>query len=215
MPWPATHVLIAEKAFIPHFSHLDKQAFIIGTCFPDIRYLAKIDRKLTHFNHLSLAEIKLLPAFYAGVQFHSLTDTAWNAYVHQHKARLFSVVPHNHAMLHTLKIFQDKYLYHRTGGWSQLAALFDLILPEEHEFGIPEDTLRAWHTVLASYLSKSPTYADLDMLQLTLPASLVEEIRRNYEAYEADPVLQEIMTGFYDATEGFLSSDTPNKLPTS
>lgn len=205
MPWPATHVLIAEKSFKPHFSHLDKQAFLIGTCFPDIRYLAQIDRKLTHFNSLSLAEIQLQPAFQAGVQFHSLTDAAWNAYVHKHKARLFTVIPHNRAMFHTLKILQDKYLYPQFEGWSQMAALFDLILPEERNFGIPENTLRAWHTVLANYLSKTPTYGDLDMLALTLPASLVKEIRCYYQAYEADPVTQEIMTGFYDAVEGFLN----------
>jgi len=48
MPWPATHILIAEKVYDQYFSHLDRKDFLLGTSFPDIRYPAKLNRHQTH-----------------------------------------------------------------------------------------------------------------------------------------------------------------------
>ena len=204
MPWPVTHILIAEKTFETHFHHLNRTAFILGTCFPDIRYPAQVERERTHFNHITLEGIKAKPAFNAGMHFHSLTDTAWNSYVHQHRVRLFSAIPHNSAVLHTLKILQDKYLYHMYQNWGKITVMFETILAEEYDFGIPEVVLGGWHTLLAEYLSKSPAYDDLQMLNLTLPKDLVEDIRRYYLAYQDHPIVQEIMIGFYDSAAQYL-----------
>lgn len=192
-----------------YFRHLDKRAFIIGTCFPDIRYLAKIERKRTHLNHLSLAEIQSQPSFYAGLHFHSLMDAAWNTYVHQHREWLISEIPHNAAMFHTLKILQDKYLYHKFMGWEQLTAHFGRILPEEREFGLPEGILQQWHLSLANYLRKPPDFDDLAMLEATLPKVMVQEIRGYYQAYVTNPVLVELMSEFYNASEQLLMEDIP------
>lgn len=211
MPWPATHILIAEKVFEPCFSHLDKSAFIIGTCFPGIRYLAKIERKQTHFNHLSLDEIQSQPAFHAGLHFHSLTDAAWNAYVHQHRERLFSEIPHNAAMFHTIKVLQDRYLYHKFMGWEQLTDYFGRVLPEEREFGLPEVILQQWHMALANYLGKPPNFDDLEMLEATLPKELVQEIRGYYQAYLTNPILEVLMVEFYNAAEQLLMDTVPSK----
>ncbi len=82
--------------------------------------------------------------------------------------------------------------------------MFETILAEEYEFGIPEVVLRGWHTLLAEYLSKSPAYDDLEMLNLTLPKDLVEDIRRYYLAYQDHPIVQEIMIGFYDSAAQYL-----------
>jgi hypothetical protein len=209
MPWPATHILIAEQVYSTYFSHLEKAAFILGTSFPDIRYLAKIDRNLTHINHLPLEEIQDQTPFTAGLYFHSLTDAAWNAYIRKHGERLFTLVPHNRAMFHTLKILQDKYLYPQFEGWTQVSALFTDILPEERLFGIPEDLLQGWHAALAAYLAKPPRFEDLTMLQLTLPAPLVREISTYYRAYGLNPDLQEIMTHFFDVAEELLIEVSP------
>jgi hypothetical protein len=74
MPWPVTHILTAEIYYNGFFSHLDHKAFIIGTCFPDIRYPARLDRKSTHIKHLPLSDIQSQPAFRAGLLFHSYVD---------------------------------------------------------------------------------------------------------------------------------------------
>lgn len=207
MPWPATHILIAEKVFDQFFSHLDRNAFLIGTCFPDIRYPAKIKRQRTHIYNLTLSNIRAQPAFQAGLCFHSMVDGVWNGYVGELSETLFSVVPHDRAMLHTLKILQDKYLYPLYAGWDQIAAFFESVLPEERTFGIDENMLQRWHQMLAFYLHKPPDLEDLQMLSVSLPGELVDQISHYYQLYEHHPTLQRIMTGFYTDFTTYLRMD--------
>lgn len=207
MPWPATHILIAEKVFDTFFSHLDKKAFIIGTCFPDIRYPARIERGQTHLMNLSLAAIQVQPAFQAGLAFHSMVDGVWNGYVQAFSDTLFSVVPHNRAMLHVLKVLQDKYLYPTYDRWDQAADCFATVLAEERSFGIDEWMLHRWHDMLAYYLRKPPSKDDLQMLSISLPGDLVKKICHYYQEYENHPTLQHIMTGFYTDFESFLNKE--------
>jgi len=207
MPWPATHILIAEKVFDTFFSHLEKKAFIIGTCFPDIRYPARIEREQTHLKNLSLKVIQAKPAFQAGLSFHSMVDGVWNGYVQLHSETLFSVAPHNRAMLHVLKILQDQYLYPFYDRWDQVTTYFGNVLPEERSFEIDEEMLQKWHEMLVYYLQKPPSKADLQMLSISLPGDLINKINHYYQIYENHPTIQHIMTEFYTDFESLLSEN--------
>ena len=55
-----------------------------------------------------------------------------------------------------------------------------------------------WHDVLAYYLSKPPTIDDLEMLHISLPSEVIEEIRRYYLAYQENTALKSSMIGFYN-----------------
>lgn len=50
MAAPITHVALTEKIFNNIFHNYDKKEFIIGTSFPDIRYLGTIDREKTRLS---------------------------------------------------------------------------------------------------------------------------------------------------------------------
>lgn len=204
MPWPATHILIAEKFFDQHFGHLNRKHFILGTCFPDIRYPAKIERGLTHFSSVSLSEIQSQSAFKAGLLFHSLVDGMWNIYIGEHEARLLSEIPHNRPMFHTMKILQDYYLYGKLDDWQRVTSYFGSVLPEEHTFGIIDTMVTRWHEMLGHYLLKPPNIEDLTMLSVSLPAALVGEIRTYYQQYQENATLIEILPGFYDQAERLL-----------
>jgi len=206
MPWPATHILIAEKVFDRYFSHLNHAHFILGTCFPDIRYPAKIERQLTHFDAVTLGEVQSQSAFKAGLSFHSLVDGMWNAYIHEHEVHLFTELPHNRAMFHTLKILQDRYLYSKIHDWQPIVNYFNDTLPEERDFNVNENMLQRWHAMLAHYLGKPPVIDDLKMLNLSLPAELVGEIESYYRQYQEHPVLKEVMVGFYDQADSLINS---------
>lgn len=136
-----------------------------------------------------------------------MVDGVWNGYVGAFAETLFSVVPHDQAMLHTLKILQDKYLYDKYAEWDQIAALFESVLPEERTFDIDEEMLLRWHKMLAYYLQKPPCIDDLKMLSISLPMDLVDEIRHYYQAYEHHPTVKRIMTGFFTDFEAFLRTD--------
>lgn len=204
MPWPVTHILVAEKLYEQHFSHLDWKKFILGNCFPDIRYPAKINRKRTHFKDIPLEEIQSQSSFHAGVLFHSMVDHFWNLHVREHRQGLFLEIPHNQPMIHTMKILQDRYLYTKENGWREIAGFFDVILPEEGTFNASDEMVQRWHSLLANYLVKPPTIDDLDMLKMSLSASLVGEIRTYYRQYQENALLMDIMKDFYGAVDRLL-----------
>lgn len=198
MPWPATHILVAHKLYAQYFSDHDLKTFVIGTCFPDIRYPGKIDRHSTHFKHVSLREIQSAPSFYAGLYFHSLVDHLWNLHLHEHKDVVFQHIPHNTPMIHTMKILQDVSLYEKLSDWEPICQYFETLLPQELQFGVSERMVRLWHTTLSTYLRKPPDISDLEMLRISLPAEMIDQIGIYYRAYRDDPVLQRFLRAFFD-----------------
>ena len=198
MPWPVTHILTAESYYDPFFSHLDHKAFIIGTCFPDIRYPAKLGRHSTHPKNLSLSEIQEHSAFTAGLSFHSFVDEMWNAFVLRDNHHIFGVIPHDKPMIHTMKVLQDKYLYKKSNDWSKIAYYFEGILPEENDFGVSKEMVGRWHQMLADYLRKPPNIDDLDMLSISLDLTMINKIEEYYRAFNDHNALKRVLLKFYD-----------------
>jgi hypothetical protein len=206
MPWPVTHILTAEAAYPRFFSHLDHKAFIIGTCFPDIRYPAGLDRKITHIHGVSPTKMAEETAFRAGLLYHTYVDDQWNAYIRRFEDRLFAVIPHNRPTFHTIKSLQDRYLYDKLDHWGKIASYFETIDPEELTYGADPDLIRLWHDTTGHYISKPPDESDLDMLAMSLPPDMVTEIRMRYSRYFEMPLLKEILLGFYPAFQMHLES---------
>lgn len=198
MPWPVTHILTAEIYYDSFFSHLDHKSFIIGTCFSDIRYPARLKRSTTHPKNLSLTEIQTKSAFQAGLAFHSFVDEMWNQFVLQVNHHIFDEIPHNKPMIHTMKVLQDKYLYKKSGEWSQIANYFEGILSEEKDFGVSREMVERWHTILAFYLSKPPNINDLEMLSISLDHDIINKIEEYYRAFQEHQRLNQLLLDFYD-----------------
>ena len=176
---------------------MDHQTFIIGSCFPDIRYPAKIEREMTHRNNVAFSELSEKSPFESGMACHSIVDAAWNQYVHFHQEKIFSIVPHDRPMFHTMKILQDTFLYSLNSDWQKIADFFSTILPEQEKYGVNKLMLKRWHAMLSQYLEKPPEFKDLQMLRLSLPEKLVKEIEAYYLQYQNDHDLRQIMTVFY------------------
>lgn len=198
MPWPITHILTAEIYYDPFFSHLEHKSFIIGTCFSDIRYPAGLKRRTTHPKNLSLSEIQAKSAFQAGLAFHSFVDEMWNQFILQENHQIFDEIPHDKPMIHTMKVLQDKYLYKKSGDWSQIASYFEDILPEEKGFGVTKEMVERWHSILAFYLSKPPNIDDLEMLSISLDPAVIDKIEAYYLAFQDHQHLNRLLLDFYD-----------------
>lgn len=211
MPWPATHILIADNLYRIHFNHLDYQVFILGNCFPDIRYPAKVKRRQTHIHVSQLKDIQPSHPFEAGINCHSLVDAAWNRYIDTNHDTLFNEIPHSRAMFHTMKILQDVYLYDRFADWQRVTSFFNQVIPEEAHYGISQEMVQRWYAMLAHYLSKPPCFDDIHMLRFNLPEDLVAQIMDAYRLYQHNTTLNRILVGFYDVFEDFL---TPHDVET-
>jgi hypothetical protein len=204
MPWPVTHILIAVDFLDSISIQLDRKKFIIGTSFPDIRYPAKLERGQTHFSQPTIQEILSEDAFKAGILFHSLVDSLWNIEFH-HQAYYKTHLPHNPAMMHTLKILQDVFVYDRLDKWGQISGYFKETIPEEDQFGAPKSMIKRWHQVISKYLSKPPQFEDIEMLEMSLPPEMVAEIRSNYQTYYNDSFLREALINLFDTVQRSIS----------
>lgn len=80
MAAPITHLVLAEKIFDEDLSLFDRKEFLLGTLFPDIRYLKTIDHDKTHFNNLKITDLAGGNSFLAGAKFHSIVDDARGLY---------------------------------------------------------------------------------------------------------------------------------------
>jgi len=136
--------------------------------------------------------------FLSGLYFHSLVDHLWNIHLQDHKDQVFQRFPHNTPMIHTMKILQDVSLYKKLSDWEPIWHYFETILPQELQFGVSEGMVRLWHTTLSTYLRKPPDISDLEMLRMSLPGEMVEQIGKYYTMYRDDPFLKRFLRAFYD-----------------
>ena len=131
--------------------------FIIGTSFPDIRYIAKLQRNDTHKVPVTWTDVQnAKTSFEAGVLFHSLVD---EVRIKKLEVPCLPLMPYTPSMKgYLLKCYEDLILHGKF--YDQLKkslTYFDEILPEEIASGISEKNIRAWHTFIQRYCSKKLT----------------------------------------------------------
>jgi hypothetical protein len=75
MATPATHIILSEP-FLQQHPDIDRNAFLIGTSLPDIRYLDKsIPRDKYHKENIDLQQVlQQTNDFEKGVFFHNFVD---------------------------------------------------------------------------------------------------------------------------------------------
>ncbi len=205
MPWPATHVLVAETAY-PLFSNTLTIKPLSSEPVTRISVTPLKLNDLTHIHNVTIEEMQTQTGFRAGLLFHTYVDDYWNDYIGQYKARLYNLVPKHRPTFHTLKILQDLYLYDKLDHWDAIVSEVDVILPEELTFGASEQAVKDWHAMLRHYLSKPPKKSDLEMLSLTLPPDMVEDIHVYYTSFQGVTFLDNLLIQFYPEIKAYLES---------
>ncbi|MBI4709371.1 MAG: hypothetical protein HY764_04175, partial [Candidatus Portnoybacteria bacterium] len=80
MPSVITHLACAQR-YLSHNPRRDLKKFILGTVFPDIRYLANLERHLTHRKFGANLNLSRLDSFKAGWKLHIYVDEKWKKIV--------------------------------------------------------------------------------------------------------------------------------------
>ena len=130
MPAPVMHIVLS-LLILPYLPDKDPKEFILGTSFPDIRYLGVIDRRKTHnpcpsWDHV----VKEKSSFKAGMEFHALVDVMHDNYMASNK--VYSLLPSEcQDSPHYLKFFEDMLVYTKVSRWNEIAGYFDTVLNEE------------------------------------------------------------------------------------
>lgn len=149
MPAAVTHVVLGQKIHQQFFSHLDFPAFIVGTNFPDIRYISELTRTGTHLDNQQLKDINTKDPFLAGFQVHSLVDQIIN--IINHKQMQSYSLEINTENVVSFKFYQDKILYSKIDNWPQIKSFFDRVYPQETNMGVSKERVQEWHVWLQEY----------------------------------------------------------------
>lgn len=156
MAAPIAHIVCALALLNGGFIDVeDKSAFIIGTSFPDIRYLGVISRDQTHVKNVTWKDVKnAATSFEQGRLLHSLLDEEREKFVEHYN--LYDLVSSERFRTHVLKFYEDIFLYETVKNWPEIAHYFDTVLQEESDYGIEGSDIVAWHNVLKHYVAQCP-----------------------------------------------------------
>ena len=159
------HVVYGRKIFSRH-PGLDWPEFLIGTLFPDIRYIAKIDRSTLHEVNTSEEKLPKDDSFKAGIYAHWLVDEKREKFISE--KGVYNLLPKEQYTAASLKLVEDELLYDSIKDWGEIISALDIYPKEEEGFGIGRETLENWHGLLKKYFSQRPNLDTWREMILTL-----------------------------------------------
>jgi hypothetical protein len=145
---PVMHLWVAER-FCSIYGIEDPKIIkeiIIGTEFPDIRYISSLKREETHFNITDIKEVwNCLTPFELGMRLHSWLDNVRESFISKTVYDEVSLFSHNFSAT-LLKFIEEEGLSDIYDG-SKWGYLFEEPLPQE-VYLVNEDTVLRWHNIL-------------------------------------------------------------------
>jgi|SRR5579859_968144 len=162
MAAPIAHIFLAVHMLAgPLHNLFDEKEFIRGTSFPDIRYLKCVERAQTHFENVTLDDVKKEKnSFKAGMLFHSFVDEQREKYIVEHK--IYDKLPQFRFTTQALKFAEDKLLM-SLFNIQKYKSYFDGLIDAERAYNISDEHIKMWHTFLQKYFNGSLSTHDLMM----------------------------------------------------
>jgi len=152
----ATHVVLTELIFNEFFAHFSKPDFIVGTLFPDIRYLGVIDRTKTHIHDVHLERVvRERDPFLAGLKFHSLIDHVRENFILDQG--MYAYCPDFKYITQSIKLLEDERYYPKIDSWKEKISYLAVPHDAEKRYGILDTAIEKWHLLLREYFSGVPT----------------------------------------------------------
>jgi hypothetical protein len=194
-----THIVLAERISNKFFNNFDRKDFLVGTVFPDIRYLKIIDRKDTHFEKITLQDVlDEKNSFTAGLKYHSLVDEVRERYMIE--KNIYAHISSSKYITHALKTYEDEILYSNVTDWNEIIPYFDQILPEETALTNQIDQTKKWHLLLQNYFRELPSDISRQdfVLNLGFTREIATEINELIRKLKQIPQVRDIILGFYE-----------------
>jgi hypothetical protein len=152
---PVTHLILGTRYLKTHREQ-NAAAFLRGTLFSDIRYMAAIPRSSTHDKGVTLSQINKAQGFEKGRLFHSYVDEKREKLVKEKKLSEYLVqkysIPKDYVITF-LKIVEDEYLDSRRDEALLQAALST---SSSYEESIPREIVTKYYVETALYIRQGP-----------------------------------------------------------
>jgi hypothetical protein len=181
-----------EKEKYP-LGKIDKDEFILGTTFPDIRLIDEnIKRRDTHlrFDPLNL-DFSTLSPFEAGWKFHLYCDMKREEVLNKYN---FYSLPHASDLANRpAKFLEDELIYSSYNNWEKVCNFFNNPPYIDASIGISPESFKLWYAILARYMSKNPDNRSIRSVIVKLPPisnkmdeimASIEKLRENKKAIE-------------------------------
>ena len=181
-----------EKLLMPS-GKINKDEFLLGCVFPDIRRIDKsIKRKDTHLRFLNLdLNFAGLSSFEAGWKFHLYCDMRREEILN--KYNFYSLKKDTKFYLQAAKYLEDELVYNEYNNWEKIKSYFNRPPFAENNIGVSVETFRLWYAILAKYIEKKPgdksirifaskvieTFEDIDGIMKS-----IAELRKNEKVLE-------------------------------
>jgi len=150
------HIIYAEKYFKKYPSKINRDEFILGCVFPDIRRIDEnVKRKMTHraFDPLDL-NFEGLTSFQAGWKFHLYCDMKREEILNKYK--FYELEYTADFWHHPSKMLEDELIYDEYENWEKLAHYFNSAPHIEAGIGVSQETFSLWYAILAKYVESKP-----------------------------------------------------------
>jgi len=219
MAAPITHIALTDKVFNKYFKDKDKPLFCVGTVFPDIRYLAEIEREKTHLRISSLAEVeKEKNSFLAGVKFHDFVDCNRFKFYDPKKEMFLNLLIKNDILPKDFtrtdliklnrvgKLIEDELVYDKVKSWSEYIGYLDEVYKGEIGFGVSASCVKHWHRSLQDYFRQTPNPKSRTRFfsELGWSKGRISKIERVLEEMKNSQELLILLASFYSQFESFI-----------
>lgn len=151
-----SHIVYAQKYFEKYPSTINKDEFISGCVFPDMRRIdGNIKRKDTHRHYDPLdLDFKGLSAFEAGWKFHLYCDMKREEILNKYA---FYSLPETESFWHiSAKILEDELVYDKNNNWEKLVHYFNNVPFIKTGMNVSQETFSLWYAILAKYIERKP-----------------------------------------------------------
>jgi hypothetical protein len=190
---PATHVVFAElwMSANPIDDPVQRREFIIGTLFPDIRYLGTVKREETHETGVTANLIrKSETSFIAGMRLHVFVDLKREKYLEKYGTHSkLKKISKKHRVLF-LKMLEDEILWNDCE-WNEIIEMLEEIYPEQLNW-VDQATAEKWHQEMIRYFHQRPSLflqqlADNNQGFLKVDAKTIKIWAEVFPQYVQDP----------------------------
>lgn len=194
MPGIITHLVYAEK-YLRENPRKDFKRFILGTIFPDIRYIAGLERNLTHKKYKPDLYLSKLDAFKAGWKLHIYLDHRWSKLA---KSSLIYNRYKNDIKVASAaaKIIEDMLDYKKI---DDIGKYLKIIKNPGSgtALSIPNEKIKFYYSVSAEYLITKDykSYA-----KYVLPEHMIDRVLIKVEEMKKDKELTAFLSGILEKT---------------
>lgn len=194
------HIIYANKYFAKYPSGIDRDEFILGCIFPDIRRIdATIKRKDSHlkFKPLDL-DFSGLTSFQAGWKFHLYCDMKREEILNKYD--FYSLKNASDLWNLPAKIFEDEVIYDDWKNWEKLVHYFNNIPAVDTGIGVSRETMELWYAIIAKYIEKKPDNKSMKIFLSKQPKLLciAKEIIGTIDKLRKDDKVVEILSKVKD-----------------